>query len=916
MSTGDARYRAIFQGAPDAMILLEPGTARVLETNAAAVRLWGEDGTRGLWDRCGTDVSGRLRAYCQRAPSEGAPFREEARVRVADGSELSVELAASWIEDAHGMAVLLTCRPAAPRSSERFLRHQQALLELLRTADADLDTAIRRITEVDARTLGVERVSVWFFNADHTELRCHSAYHQSKGKHMAGPTLTAADYPRYFQSLQHTRILAARDARTDVRTSEFTSGYLEPEGITSMMDVAVWLQGRVVGVVCHEHMGPMREWQKEEEAFASAIADMLAVQLEAQEKRQAQETTQDLQNRFRVIFEESLDAIGVSVAGIHVVVNAAYLKMFGYDFASELVGVPIVQLIAPSEREFIQERARLRAEGKPVPGVYETRGLRKDGTEFDMEVHASTYPSGGRNYTLVILRDITDRKRFEQELALSVSLLRATLEATWDGVLVVDNSGRIATFNRNFAHMWRIPEHVLATNFDQHVLRYVVDQLKDPEAFLTRVQELYAHPDLNSFDVLEFKDGRVFERYSRAQVVEGRSVGRVWSFRDVTERARLEEQFRQAQKMEAIGRLAGGIAHDFNNLLTTVMGYGQTLLDELPSDNPLRGNAEQVLHAAQRAADLTYQLLAFSRRQVLQPRVLDLNTVVSDLGKLLKRVIGEDVHMTTRLASDLGFVRADPGQIAQVIMNLAVNARDAMPRGGRLTVETQNLERVEGVEIAGPLVMLAVTDDGVGMDETTLSRIFEPFFTTKEMGKGTGLGLSTVYGIVKQSGGHIGVSSRPNEGASFRIYLPRVAAEAADGPTELQLTRESGHGQATVLLVEDEDAVRLLIRHVLESRGYRVLVTRDADEALKVSSRHDGNIDLLLTDVLLPQMDGHELAKRLGEDRPAMKVLFVSGYPSDFMGDGQGLPPGTNFLQKPFTPLVLARAVQDVLRRP
>ncbi len=386
-------------------------------------------------------------------------------------------------------------------------------------------------------------------------------------------------------------------------------------------------------------------------------------------------------------------------------------------------------------------------------------------------------------------------------------------------------------------------------------------------------------------------------------------------------RKRAEEQFLQAQKMEAVGRLAGGIAHDFNNLLTIISGYSQVLSERVATDPTLRGYVTEISKAADRAAALTRQLLAFSRQQVLAPQVLDLNAVVTNIEKMLRRTIGEDIDLTAIPGPGLGMVKADPVQIEQVIMNLVVNARDAMPKGGRLTIETANVELDEAYArnhvavTPGQYVMLAVSDTGQGMDAQTQARIFEPFFTTKEKGKGTGLGLATVYGIVKQSGGNIWVYSEPGQGAAFKVYLPRVQ-EAVTGAEPAPAHAAHPRGTETVLLVEDEVSLRSMIRGVLESNGYRVLDARNGEDALVVSQQHRGPIHLLLTDVVMPQMGGRDLADHLAPLYREMKVLYMSGYTDDAIVHHGVLNPGTAFLQKPFTPAALARKVREVLDAP
>ena len=380
-----------------------------------------------------------------------------------------------------------------------------------------------------------------------------------------------------------------------------------------------------------------------------------------------------------------------------------------------------------------------------------------------------------------------------------------------------------------------------------------------------------------------------------------------------------EEQLRQSQKLEALGTLAGGVAHDFNNLLTVIMGFAQISVRSASGDAALREDLAQINEAAERAATLVKQLLAFSRKQVLQPQIVDLNHIVSGMEKMLNRLIGEDIVLKTQLEPRLSRIKADPGQLEQVIMNLVVNARDAMPppKGGTVLIQTRNVRLDERYErrpdaiAAGPAVMLAVTDTGNGMDEATRHRVFEPFFTTKPQGKGTGLGLSTVYGIVRQSGGSITVYSQPGEGCTFRIYLPPAVeskTEAID-PT----TGDDSRGHETVLVTEDEGQMRSLLRRCLASRGYQVLEASHGPEALEIAARHGGNIDLLLTDVVMPHMSGKELAQRLQRERPGLRVLFISGYSDEAIERHGVLAPGTAFLQKPLHPDELLRTVRAVL---
>ena len=508
------------------------------------------------------------------------------------------------------------------------------------------------------------------------------------------------------------------------------------------------------------------------------------------------------------------------------------------------------------------------------------------------------------------------RKRGEEALRSSEERFRALVEHSGDAIALFDPEGRILYVSQSATRVsGREPPDLLgksAFDFfhpdDVPELRRVFAGVRSVAGAEAPVRARFLHHDGSWRD----GEGTLTNR------LHDPSVGAiVINYRDVTDRHRLETQLQQAQKMEAVGRLAGGVAHDFNNVLTAIFGYTDLLAEGLPAANEMRGDLDEIRKAAQRAAGLTRQLLAFSRQQVLQPVVMNLNDAVENLDKMLRRLIGADVAMHTVLAASIGNVRADPGQIEQVIMNLAVNARDAMPMGGQLTLETSNAELTEQYAeqhqpvVPGPYVMLAVSDTGTGITPEVKARLFEPFFTTKEKGKGTGLGLATVYGIVKQSGGYIWAYSEPSHGATFKVYLPRVDApvEAVQAP-ELKSTLT---GTETILLAEDDELLRPLATSVLNKLGYTVLNAKDAPEALARAQAQTGRIHLLITDVVMPGMSGRELARKLAVHRPDTHVLFISGYTDDAIVRHGMLEPGLHYLQKPFTPSALARKVREVL---
>jgi PAS domain S-box-containing protein len=460
------------------------------------------------------------------------------------------------------------------------------------------------------------------------------------------------------------------------------------------------------------------------------------------------------------------------------------------------------------------------------------------------------------------------------------------------------------------------PEELVAAETD-----FVTQVCVDEDARANLLEELEQRGVIKGIEVQVYrKDGKkiwVSAGLREIRDASGNCLRYEGGIEDVTERRHLEEQLVQSQKMEAIGTLAGGIAHDFNNLLTAIIGYSQLAGARLREGEPLYKEVEEIRKAGTRAADLTGQLLAFSRKQVLQPKLINVNLIVTNISNMIRRVIGEDIELVCSLASELRQITADPGRIEQVLMNLAVNARDAMPTGGKLLIETANTildedyARLHFEVTPGPHVMLAVSDTGCGMDAETVAHMFEPFFTTKDLGKGTGLGLSTVYGIVKQSGGDIGVDSEPGRGTTIKVYLPCAAADAKDEYEELHQVASSG--TETVLLVEDHLQVRILAAKVLRECGYEVLEASSGDEALSVASEYAGRIHLLLTDVVMPNMGGKELAEEIKRTRKDTKILFASGYTGDALLLKGVIETRAAFIQKPFTPDTLANKVRQVL---
>ena len=603
--------------------------------------------------------------------------------------------------------------------------------------------------------------------------------------------------------------------------------------------------------------------------------------------------------------------------------NREWTRALGYEITEARERDIFAELYPdPAERKRVRDSV-----GAPIGQWTEFRTRTRDGSMLDT-IWANAPLTGGG--WLAIGMDVSDRRRSEERYRSFIAqssegVSRMEIDPPVPTNLSEDEQidrfyrgARIAECNDAMARMYGFKDaHELVGTAlaDLHDVR---DQA-NREQIRSFIRAGYRLSDSETRE--HAKDGkpRVFLNNVVGFIEDGHIV-RVWGTqRDVTDQRHLEEQFRQAQKMEAVGQLAGGIAHDFNNLLTAILGNTQLLLRELPPGDSKRGDVEEIRKASERAASLTRQLLAYSRRQMLQPEILDLNVVVAEMDKMLRRLIGEHIALEALLAPDLGRVRADPNQIEQVLVNLAVNARDAMADrgGGKLTIETANIELDDAFtqanlgSKAGPHAMLGVTDTGTGMDATVRAHLFEPFFTTKEVGKGTGLGLATVYGIVKQSDGYISVHSEPGRGSSFKIYLPRVDARprASSPGMKLGVSR----GTETILVVEDEPAVLALSQRALEAQGYVVLAASDATTALRLVERHGGTIHLLLTDVVMPGMSGRDLADQLAARRPGTRVLYMSGYPGDAVVQHGELQPGAAFLQKPFSPDGLARKVRDVL---
>jgi signal transduction histidine kinase/CheY-like chemotaxis protein len=505
----------------------------------------------------------------------------------------------------------------------------------------------------------------------------------------------------------------------------------------------------------------------------------------------------------------------------------------------------------------------------------------------------------------------------EAELRFQKAFLEALVNCSNDGLLVVDSNGRKLLQNQRMADLWQIPRHIAEDVDDKAQVDFVTGRTRNPQEFIEKVVYLYSHPEETSHDEIEVVDGTILERHSYPIVgADGTYFGRIWSFRDITTRRHIEERLREAQKMEAVGRLAGGIAHDFNNLLGIVRGQSELLAREVAASPKALHRLDQIGRATDRAATLTKQLLAFGRKQVLRLQRVDLNAVATALEPMLHSVLGESIRVAIVTAPGPVVVRTDSSQIEHVVVSLAMNSRDAMPKGGEFVLAVADVDlsspgATSDSEIPpGSYATLTVSDTGAGMDAETRGHLFEPFFTTKPMGQGTGLGLAAIHGIVSQSQGYIAVESEPGQGTTFRIYLPRLAMEAVVPPPARPAPRETR--SEVILLVEDEPSLRELNAEALGGMGYEVLVADSGAAALEIAAVRKGEIDLLLADVVMPDLSGTELAKRLLALRPATRVLYMSGYAGDDLV-GRGLDETAGFIEKPFTAVALGRRVRETL---
>ena len=868
------------------------------------------------------DVDGVL-AGARRSAENQSAWHGEYRVLHPDRGEIWVEGYSMPEREPDGSTLwrgFLNDVTDRKRAEERYVRQRDALVALAgrdECGTGELGSTFRRITEEDAKALGVARVSIWRYSADRSSIRCVDLYELQIARHSSGSELPASAYPAYFAALSESDAIVADDVRQDPRTRGMLEGYLVPLRITSIMDTPIHVGGIVDGVLCHEHVGPPRTWTTDEKTFAIAIASQAALDLEGFERRRAETALRASEVRYRQIVETAQEGIWtIDTHNKTTFANPKMAAMLGYS-AEEVIGADLFAFMDDGGRVLAARSLERHVSGTGEELEFTFR--RKDGTPASTIVNWTPITDELGRYAgaLAMISDVSLRKQKDEEMRLQA----AALNAAADAMLITDRKGTISWVNPAFTTLTGYaPDEAIGKN-----PRALVKSGAHERDFYRDMWDTILTGHVWRGEMMNRrKDGTIYAEHQSITPVKQPGGGEISHFiaikRDLTEEKQLQAQFLQAQKMEIVGRLAGGIAHDFNNLLTVINGTAEFGVTALKESDPLRGDFLQIQQAGTRAATLTRQLLAFSRRQIMTLDVLNLKTIIDEMQGMLQRLIGEDIDLVVAPGKDVGNVRADAGQIEQVVLNLAVNARDAMPRGGRLTIEMQNVDFDDTYAVLhpgvkpGPHVMLAVSDSGTGMDAATRARIFEPFFTTKGPGKGTGLGLATVYGIVNQSGGSIRVYSEPGCGTTFKIYLPRIDEAAVS--TRNTEAKPAAAGTETVLIVEDEEALRNLAVRILRSAGYQVLTARTGSEALQVIGQQNGSVQIVFTDVVMPEMGGRELAMRIAESSPDIKVLFSSGYTDDAVLRHGVVDNASHFIGKPYTRAALTHAIRDLLDQP
>ncbi len=911
----EEKYRSIVENAVEGIFQTTPEGGYV-SVNPALARMYGYAAPEELMSsvtdighQVYVDPNSRLE-FKRQMEKKGVVEGFEYRVYRKDGSKIWLSENARAVRDANGVILFYEGTVEEITARKRAETERQVMFEIIHGVNVtgNLDELLRLVHQSLRKVLYAENCFVAL--RDPNTGMFHFPFYTDQF-HPAPPPMDLGRRPAAYVFRTGRPMLFTREVFERLAKQ----GEIELVGTPSPAWLGVPLRtpSKTMGVLVVQHYEDERAYTDRDLEFLASVGGQVALAIE---RKQAEEALRASENRLRAIIETEPECVKLLAPdGTLLEMNPAGLAMIEAESASELIGRSIYELVCPEYRDGFRAFTEGICKGQRGRMEFELTSLK--GTRRWMETYAVPLPNepGDLFVCLAVTRDITERQRAEEALRRSEANYRSLVQGAPYGIYRVSAGGKLLDVNPALVEMlgYGSEAELLAVNLDHDVYR-------DPGE---RTRILQEHPErLVGVEVAwKRKDSTPITVRLSGRPVRDAAGTACYELiaENVTEQRLLEHQLRQAQKMEAVGRLAGGVAHDFNNLLMVIKGHTELLLDRLRADDWHYRKVEQVQKAADRAAGLTRQLLAFSRMQVLQPKVIDLNGVVAEMGKMLPRLIGEDIELSIQVEPRLAHVKADPGQMEQVILNLAVNARDAMPRGGRLVIETANVELDDAYArrhpplVPGRHVMLAVTDNGIGMGAETQAHIFEPFFTTKEKGKGTGLGLATVYGVVKQSGGYIWVYSEPGRGTTLKIYLPRVE-EPVEPSRPAQLAGELPKGSETILLAEDERDVRDVAREFLDMCGYTVLEAKDGVQAIEIATRHPGPIHLLVTDMVMPGMSGRELAARLAPLRREMKVIYMSGY-TEYASVRQGeLQQDEVLLTKPFTRSSLARTVRDALR--
>ncbi len=812
----------------------------------------------------------------------------------------------------------------ALHKGEQELRRQNELMtSLILKSDwfnEDLIVNIRRIIEIASELIQTERVSVWKYNEDLSKVKCIGLYEKSLKRHSAGEELLSSEFPNYTASHSNGKVIATVDVFTDHRTAQIPYSYFQMHGITSLLDAPVYVGGKLTGLLSFEQVGEKRKWNSIDERLSLNIATHISLCFEIDDRKRIEKALRDSEAMYHTIFDGSSEGFFI-MTDKFIDCNEQVCNIWRCS-KEDIIGHH------PSEfSPYFQPDGRISEEASKqyieaamngVPQRFYWRHKRKDGVLIDVEISLTSITVEEQQVIFATMVDITERKCIEDALRLAEEKYKNIFENAVEGIFQTTAEGQFITANPALAQMYgyNSPEEFLSSikNIGKQLYNY-------PHVYIELLRILREKGFVHNFVIIaRRKDRSTFWVSLNAKVIRD-DKGKIKFFegmvQDITEQKKLEEQLRQSQKMEAVGTLAGGVAHDFNNILTVIMGYTHLMLMKLKDDNILHPYLNQILAAVEKATNLTNSLLAFSRKQMISFKPVEINSLIINLEKMLLRIIGEDIELKTFLSGDSLTIMADSNQIEQVLMNLASNARDAMPNGGLLIIETERIEmdeeyaKTHGYGKPGAYALITFTDFGIGIDKETIGKIFEPFFTTKVFGKGSGLGLSMAYGIIKQHNGYINCYSELGKGTTFKIYLPLTLEKLIALKSSVSITSVSG--TEIILVAEDDENVRKLTKYILERYGYKVIEAVDGMDAVDKFTENKDNIDLLLFDVIMPKMNGKAAYEEIKKIQPNIQAVFMSGYTSNVIHNKGILEEGLNLIFKPVSPMNLLNKIREVI---